>query len=238
MRPKGFFITGTGTGVGKTVVTACLLAVLKKRGINAGVMKPVETGVDSDGHSDAEFLLNVGQTGDCLDEVCPYRFKAAASPWQAALLEEADPVDEKVIQDMFCQLAAKHDFILAEGVGGLLVPLRENYMVADLIRAMSLPAIVVSPLQLGAVNHTLLTLESAKKYGIDVKGIIFNRLGNSEKTDAEKGQREIIERLSGTKILGECPYIDHLSPASFTPELIKEIETQIDFPEIMEEPCQ
>jgi len=205
-------------------------------------MKPIETGVDPACHSiansDAEFLLHAAQTGDSLDEICPYRFKTAASPWQAALTDGADPADEKVIQNMFFQLAGKHDFVLVEGIGGLLVPIRENYMVANLIIDLQLPAIVVSPIQLGAVNHTLLTLETAKKYGIDVQGIIYNRLDNSAKTAAEKGQHEIIEKLSGTKNLGECPFVGHLSPKSFTPGLIKEIEAQIDFPGIMEDPCQ
>ena len=239
MRSKGFFITGTGTGVGKTVVTACLLTVLKRMKINAGFMKPIETGVDpacySIANSDTEFLLHTAQTGDPVDQVCPYRFKTAASPWQATLLDGCDPIDEKVIQDKFCQLTDKHDLVLVEGIGGLMVPIRENYMVADLIVDLQLPALVVSPVQLGAVNHTLLTLEAAKKYGIDVKGIIFNPTDNSAKTLAEEGQNEIIERLSGTKILGECPFIDNLSPESFTLELIKKIETQIDFPAIMDE---
>ena len=238
MRPKGFFITGTGTGVGKTVVTACLLAVLKNKGINTGVMKPVETGVDpacySTANSDAEFLLHTAQTGDPADQVCPYRFKTAASPWQAAMADGVDPVDETVIQDKFCQLSAKRDLMLVEGIGGLLVPIRENYMVADLIVDLQLPALVVSPFQLGAVNHTLLTLEAAKKYGLDVKGIIFNPLNDCGKTIAEKGQSEIIEKLSGTKILGECPFIDNLAPESFTPELIRTIETQIDVSGLMD----
>ena len=238
MHPKGFFITGTGTGVGKTVVTACLLAVLKNKGIDAGVMKPVETGVDPACHSiansDAEFLLHTAQTGDPPDQVCPYRFKTAASPWQAAMADDVDLVDENVIQDKFRQLAAKHDLMLVEGIGGLLVPIRENYMVADLIVDLQLPALVVSPFRLGAVNHTLLTLEAAKNYGVEVKGIIFNPLNNCAKTIAEKGQGAIIEKLSGTKILGECPFIDNLSPQSFTPELVKIIETQIDISGLME----
>jgi len=238
MRPKGFFITGTDTGIGKTVVTASIIAALNRRKINVGIMKPIETGVDpacnSMANSDAKFLMQIAKSADLHQEICLYRYKTPASPWQAAMIDGADIVDEKIIQDMYCRLAEKHDLMLVEGIGGLLVPIRENYMVADLIKDLQLPVLVVSPLQLGSVNHTLLTLESAKKYGIDVKGIIFNPLDNSEKTVAEKGQYEIIEKLSGIRVLGECPFIEGLSPDSFTPELIKNIESQIDIQEIAE----
>lgn len=232
MPPKGFFITGTDTGVGKTVATACILAAFKNRGINTGVMKPIETGVDpacnSMANSDAEFLLQVGQTGDASGDICQYRFKTPASPWQAALMEERSPPDPDVILNSYKRLAGKHDAVLVEGVGGLLVPLQEKYMVADLIRELGLPVILVIPLRVGTINHALLTLEAARRRDIPIAGIILNASDGQVKSDVEKLHPEMIEKLSGAKVLGECPFIANLSPESFTPELITRIESQID----------
>ena len=230
MSAKGIFITGTDTGIGKTVVTACLLSAFNNRGISVGVMKPIETGVDPEcnsiANSDAKFLHQVSRNEISLGEVCQYRFKTAASPFQAALIDEVEPVDEKIIIEAYSQLVEKHGLVLVEGVGGLLVPIHENYMVADLVVDLKLPIIIVSPLKLGAINHTLMTLETAARYGINVKGVIYNPLNKSLTTD--KSQEKIIEQFSGIKSLGDCPFIEHLSPESFTPDLIKTIESQLD----------
>ena len=106
MSAKGIFITGTDTGIGKTVVTACLLSALNNRVLSVGVMKPIETGVDPEcnsiANSDAKFLHQVSRNTTSLDEVCQYRFKTAASPFQAALMDDVEPVDEKIIfKDIF-----------------------------------------------------------------------------------------------------------------------------------------
>lgn len=232
MPVKGYFITGTDTEVGKTVVTACILAAFKNRGINTGVMKPIETGVDPDCHSsansDAEFLMQVGQTGDTADEVCQYRFKTPASPLQAAMMEDCPPPDPEVIIKSFRLLLQKHETILLEGIGGLLVPIQKNYMVANLIQDLQLPVILISPFRVGTINHTLLTLEAARNHEINIEGVIFNAPNGLEKTDVEKAHPELIEKISGVKVLGECPFIADLSPESFTPEMIQLIETQID----------
>ena len=236
MNTKGIFITGTGTGIGKTVVTACILAALKNRAINVGVMKPIETGVDPEcnsiANSDAKFLHQVSQSGISHDEVCQYRFKTAASPMQAALADDVEPVDEKTIIEAYTQLASKNDRVLVEGIGGLLVPIRENYLVINLIVDLQLPIIVVSPLKLGAINHTLMTLEMASQYGVNVKGLIYNPVDTS--FAADKSQEKIIEQFSGFKSLGNCPYIEQLSPESFTPALLNTIESQLDIESLLD----
>ncbi|MGV7221778.1 MAG: dethiobiotin synthase [Nitrospinales bacterium] len=235
MSAKGIFITGTDTDIGKTVVTTCLLAALKNRGLSVGIMKPIETGVDPEcnsiANSDAKFLHQVSGNKNSPKEVCQYRFKTAASPLQAALEDDVDPVDEKIILKAYSQLAEKHDLVLVEGIGGLLVPIRENYLVVNLIVDLQIPIIVVSPFKLGAINHTLLTLEIAGKYGVQVKGLIYNPLDNPETTC--KSQEKIIEQFSGIKSLGECPFIEQLSPESFTLDLIKIIESQLDIKGIL-----
>lgn len=227
MTPKGYFITGTDTGVGKTVVTACLLSHFRKHGRNAGVMKPLETGVEP-GRSDAEFLLQTAGLEDRLADVSPYRFRSAASPYLAARLENRRVEPGKIIE-AFQRLAAVHDLLLVEGIGGLLAPIAPGYLVADLARDLGLPLIVVSRFSLGTINHTLLTLETAKARGIEVCGVIFNHLDRGGINSMEKHNPGIIQELSDVRILGACPFIPNISPESFTPELLTELEKNIDF---------
>jgi dethiobiotin synthetase len=235
MNTKGIFITGTDTGIGKTVVTACLLAALKNRGLTIAAMKPIETGVDPEcnslANSDAKFLHQVSRSDISHEDVCQYRFKTAASPLQAALADHVEPVDEKVILKAYSQLTEKPELVLVEGIGGLLVPIRENYLVVNLIVDLQIPIIVVSPLKLGAINHTLMTLEIASKYGVNVKGLLYNSLDTPQTTI--NSQAKIIEQFSGIKSLGNCPFIEQLSPESFTPDLIKIIESQLDIERIL-----
>ncbi len=209
---KGYFITGTDTGVGKTVVTACLATLLKSRGKNVGVMKPIETGVDpecsSSANSDAKFLMEV--TGINEGDVCPYRFKTATSPYQAASMEGKE-IDPGKIMNSFRSLQTKYSTMLVEGVGGLLVPITQRYNVADLALQMDLPLIIVSRVELGTLNHTLLTLNSARQYKLKVKGIIFSLQGGPKMDVIEAGQGKLIEKFSDIPVLGHCPYIEDVS---------------------------
>ena len=163
-KSKGYFITGTDTGVGKTVVTACLLAIYRKHG-NTGIMKPIETGVNqkcsSEANSDAKFLLTISGNKDSIEEVSPVCLKPTASPLQATRIT-GQTVDISLILENFRRLQAKHDRMLVEGIGGLLVPLTANYSVSDLIKDMNLPLIIVSRFSLGTINHTLLTVKPAR----------------------------------------------------------------------------
>lgn len=223
---KGFFITGTDTGVGKTVVTACLLSLFRKYRLSAGVMKPIETGVTKQTLSDAEFLIKAAGADSAIADVSPIRFKTPASPYQASQLEKRG-IDIKIILRKFRELADRHEYMLVEGVGGILAPITEKYLVIDLIRELRLPLIVVCRHTLGTLNHTLLTLRTAQAEGITVRGIIFNQ--SAPKNSAiEKAQPDLLRKLTKVPILGECPYIKNVSPASFTPKLLAEIEKKLD----------
>ncbi|KMP12087.1 hypothetical protein UZ36_01960 [Candidatus Nitromaritima sp. SCGC AAA799-C22] len=231
MNPKGYFISGTDTGVGKTVVTACLLALFRKRGVDTGVMKPIETGVDPEcgleANSDARFLLAVSGHRDTLEEVCPARLKPAAAPLQAARMANRELEIAPVLEN-FQKLQTRHDQMLVEGVGGLRVPLRSGYFVSDLVRDMGLPLIVVSRVTLGTLNHTLLTLNAAREAGIEVAGVILNRVENRKLNEVERGQADLIEELSGVRVLGECPFIEPVTAGRFDDKLAGEIETWIN----------
>ena len=209
---KGYFITGTDTNVGKTVVTACLATLFKSRGEDVGVMKPLETGVDpecsSSANSDAKFLIEVSGVQDA--EVCPYRLKAPASPYQAARIEGKE-LDPKKILESFHTLQSRHSMMLVEGVGGLMVPITQRYNVVDLALQVDLPLIIVSRIQIGTLNHTLLTLNAARQYGLKVAGVILNPVHAGELDTIEEEQGSLIEEFSDTPILGTCPYIHDVS---------------------------
>ncbi len=231
MATQGFFITGTDTGVGKTVVTACLLSLYRKHQLNVGVMKPIETGVDpecsSSANSDAKFLMEIAQCSDPLSHVCPVQLKTAASPYQAAKIENRSIDIDQIIEN-FRLLADKYENLLVEGIGGLLVPLQSNYLVCDLIRDLGLPLLVVSHNALGTLNHTLLTLRVAQQEGIAVRGVILNRMEPGDNDEIERGHAEIITELSGVPVLGEIPFLGNISESSFTPELLARLEASLD----------
>ena len=209
---KGYFITGTDTGVGKSVVTACLATLLKSRGEDVGVMKPIETGVDpecsSSANSDAKFLMEVSGVQDA--DVCTYRLKFPASPYQAARMEGKE-IDPAIILEKFRTLQSKHSMMLVEGIGGLLVPITRRYNVTDLALQMNLPLIIVSRIQIGILNHTLLTINAARQHGLKVAGVILNPVHEGELDTIEEDQGSLIEELSDTPILGTCPYIHDVS---------------------------
>lgn len=211
---NGFFITGTDTGVGKTVVTACLLTLFKSKAMDVGVMKPIESGVDpecsSASNSDAKFLMEVSGSKDAEEEVCPYRLKIPASPYQAAQMAGSS-IQPKTILEKFKVLQSRRDSMLVEGIGGLFVPITRNYNIADLVLGMGLPLIIVSRIRLGTLNHTLLTINAARQNGLSIKGIILNRQESGELSDVEMQQGKLIEDLSDIPVLGTCPHIGNVS---------------------------
>jgi dethiobiotin synthetase len=232
MKPQGFFITGTDTSVGKTIVTACLLSLYQKHSLSVGVMKPVETGVDpecsSSANSDAKFLMEIARCDDPLALVSPIRLKIPASPYQAAKMENR-PINIDAIIQSFHTLAGKYENMLVEGAGGLLVPLTSNYLVCDLIRDLGLPLLVVGRNALGTLNHTLLTLRVAKQEGISVRGVILNRCELGESNAIEKEHAKIITELSGVPVLGEIPFIGNVSDESFKGEILEQMESNLRF---------
>ncbi len=219
---NGFFITGTDTGVGKTVVTACLATLYKSQGMKVGVMKPIETGVDpecsSAANSDAKFLMEVSGNNDAEEEVCPYRLKTPASPYQSAKIA-GTLIKPATLLENFKVLQSRHDMMLVEGIGGLMVPITAHYNVADLALEIDLPLIIVSRTQVGTLNHTLLTINAARQRGLKIKGVILN--GSGDLSDIEKQQGKIIEEFSDTPILGTCPYLDDVSKEGLQESLPK-----------------
>ena len=221
----GIFITGTDTDVGKTVVASGLAMVLKDRGLKVGVMKPVATGCyGNDGRlvsHDAAFLMEAAQN-EYPPLSCPSRFRNPLSPNVAAMLEKRE-VDVAGILESYRELQKLYDFIIVEGVGGLMVPLKKDYYVANLIRDMQLPMIIVSYAGLGAINHTLLTIDAAVIRGLELRGIIFNRVSVTNYSLAELTNPKVIHDLSGVPILGSLPEVEGLNMDSFQFGRLKEV---------------
>ena len=205
----GIFVTGTSTGVGKTLVAAGLAWALRKRNIDVGVMKPFATAnrVFSKRYrsQDTALLARASAVCDHDYDLNPFFYTIAASPLSATELKYGPPVDtEKALQKLK-KLGKKHHFMIVEGIGGILVPLTENESVADFAKRANLPLIIVSTPALGTLNHTLLTIMACKKLRLKIAGIILNK--TSKKPDmVEQKTAPILERLTNIKVLAQIPF--------------------------------
>jgi dethiobiotin synthetase len=205
MRPRhrGFFVTGTDTGVGKTLVACALVRALRARGLDVGVMKPVETGVGEGGPLDALALRRAAGVADPIEQICPQRFALAAAPTVAARAERR-AVDLQALLAGFEGLASRHAMLVVEGAGGLLVPVGKRASFADLAREMALPLLVVARAALGTINHTLLTLEAAAARGLALAGVVISHCDGRLSQPAEANLTEL-RRALGSRLVGEIP---------------------------------
>ena len=222
---KTCFITGTDTGVGKTTVTAGVAAVLRKCGINVGVMKPISAGkLQKSGFksADVELLSKAANTSDPADLINPVFLQLEASPYDASKILQT-PIDMPLILSNFKKLKSLHDILLIEGIGGLMTPITRKFYVADMIKAMGAPTIIVSRTLLGTINHTVMTCRICKDYGIPLKGIIINNLDNTEE-DVTKKLAETIFELTSIDILGTISNIKDYSLENIS----KQIELDLD----------
>jgi len=202
---KIIFITATDTGVGKTVTTFVLGVLLKAQGFNVGIMKPAQCGGD-----DAQFLKKALDIKDDPRLINPFYAPEPISPHlafhRAGL--KFDP-----LKAMAClkELQERHDIVIIEGAGGLMVPLTNRYYNLDLMADLRAPIIIVARLGLGTLNHTLLTITQAKARGLMIKGIVFCQTEPSSKGIPESTNPQEIEKLSGEKVLGIIPYLKPLN---------------------------
>lgn len=200
-KSKTIFITATDTHVGKTITTFVLAALLKAKGEDVGVMKPVQCAGD-----DAAFLKKSLGLDDAMDVINPCFAPEPLSP-HLAFQRHGKRVDVRRIKKAYSALRRRYDHLLVEGAGGLLVPLRDDYNNADLALDLEAELIIVCRLGLGTINHTLLTIEAARCRGLKIKGIIFSDTDPRPKNLAAKTNPMQIERLSGVKVLGTIPYL-------------------------------
>ncbi|MEM7008060.1 MAG: dethiobiotin synthase [Thermodesulfobacteriota bacterium] len=200
---EGIFVTGTDTGVGKTIVTASIAWNLAQAGNSVAVMKPVQTGTIVSGPTDIEFVQELLGDDHKIDVSCPYSFPDPVAPLVASMLSGERILIEK-IKDAYEKLSSTNDYVIVEGAGGLLVPILEDYFMSDLALDLELPILVVSRPNLGTLNHSLLTLESAERKGLDIAGIVISNYpwdpGIPEQTNPE-----LILSMTGVNLLGILP---------------------------------
>ncbi|WP_255570786.1 dethiobiotin synthase [Cohnella sp. CFH 77786] len=208
---RGLFVTGTDTGVGKTVVTAALAAALRAQGVNAGVWKPVQSGAPIGlGCTDAERLLRASGIGDPPESVAPFTFEAPLAPVLAAKKAGVSLTLEGLIAGGE-PLVRRYEALLVEGAGGVAAPLTDRGLVADLIAALGIPALIVARSGLGTINHTLLTAAMLRGRSIPIAGVILNDGGQAfhpgDEDPSVESNAEMIERYGGLKVLGRFPAI-------------------------------
>jgi dethiobiotin synthetase len=199
---RGLFVTGTDTGVGKTILSAALLAAMSAAGEPVRAHKPVVTGLDepSEGDWPPDHELLATAAGMTSEEVSPLRYGPAVAPHLAAQLagEEIDPA----CLVARARRAGEVDVsLIVEGVGGLLTPLADDYAVRDLAVAVALPVLVAARPGLGTINHTLLTLEAARAVGLDVRAVVLTPWP-AEPSVLERSNRETIARLGEVEVAG------------------------------------
>ncbi len=202
---KGIFITGTDTGVGKTYVAERIASTLRSSGMDVGVMKPAETGCRLRNGSlvpdDALRLMKAAGSKDALDFVNPYRFREPLAPFVAAY-RAGGKIDPVKITASFKILSHRHEFMIVEGAGGIMVPLTSRSTYCDLARKMRLPVVIVARPGLGTINHTLLTISALQKRRIPIAGIIINYAVDRKAGMAEETSPSVIAEMAKLPILG------------------------------------
>lgn len=201
----GLFVTGTGTEVGKTVVAAAIARTLAAEGKRVAVFKPAVTGLEEEGETDHALLRRASGSNQSDDEIAPYRYGPPASPHLAAALA-GEEIDPEHLRETARTAAENADALVCEGVGGLLVPLTPTYLIRDLAADLGYPVVIVATPGLGTINHTLLTIESARTAGLAVATVVLNPWPE-QPTEIEQSNRETIANLASVPVL-TFPHLD------------------------------
>lgn len=203
-----YFVSGVDTDAGKTYVTSRIAAHMIKRGLDVITQKPVQTGCvgmaeDLEAHRQ---VMGCGMTVDDREGLtCTYLFRKPASPALAARLEGKTISPEAIDADTQ-ELARRHDLVLVEGAGGLMVPLTDDLLTIDYVASRNIPLILVTTSKLGGINHALMSIEVCKTHGVDLRVIVFNRLPGDEDVMADDSLAEI--RKFAVKLFPDAQIID------------------------------
>ena len=208
-KSKGYFVTATGTDVGKTFVTALLVKKWRDSGIDAGYYKAALSGAEfRDGKwvaGDADYVKRIANLPDTQEQLVSYVYKEAVSPHLAAR-KEGNPVALTKVKADFEAACARHEFIFAEGSGGIICPIRyddQKIFLEDIIKTVNLPILVVTTAALGSINACVLTVEYARSRGLDIRGLIVNRYGSSGNLEMEDDNIRMMQDLTGLEILAK-----------------------------------
>lgn len=211
---RGIFVVGTDTDVGKTIVTAGLMHILRSNGYHAAYFKAALSGaLEEDGQlipGDTDLVSKVSNLEEAYENITPYVYQTAVSPHLAAKLE-GKPIDLAVVRKKFEYLKGKNDYIIAEGSGGIICPLIDDergvYTLENLIKDLNMSVVLVARAGLGTINHTILTVKYIESIGIQIKGIILN---NYEEGLLCKDNMEMINKLTNVPIVGVMEHMGNL----------------------------
>ena len=206
---KGYFVTATGTDVGKTFITALLVKKWRDSGIDAGYYKAALSGAElRDGKwvaGDADYVKRIATLSDTQEQLVSYVYKEAVSPHLAAR-KEGNPVELAKVKDDFDAARNRHEFVFAEGSGGIICPIRyddQKIFLVDIMKMLDLPLVIVTTAALGSINACVLTVEYARSCGLDIRGLIVNRYGSSGNLEMEDDNIRMMQDLTGLEILAK-----------------------------------
>jgi len=208
---KSLFITGTDTDVGKTYIIAGLAVVIRKMGIDVGVMKPFAAGkAQKKGYKSKDIVIisKAAQACDPENLVNPQFFPISASPYTAWKNLKTKPKISTILSS-FKKLSKLHDILLVEGMGGIMTPILKDYHITNLIKEMKIPAVIVTRSKIGTVNHTIMTVKMCEKYKIPIKGIIINDF-DSNGYKIKELTRDF-KSLTNVPVLGSIPFITNFT---------------------------
>lgn len=227
---KGFFITGTDTGVGKTIIAGAIIRALNSLGTKACGMKPVESGCRSEGGvlvpDDGMFLKHIAHMEEPLTLITPCRLASPLAPLPASEIDRID-VNITEIKKAFTELSGRYEAVVVEGVGGLLVPIRTDYYVIDLAREFGLPLIVVAKPGLGTINHLLLTVKYALKEGLEIAGVIINYSHRPENSLAEETNPGVLARICPVPVIGTFPWLKGMEQDLIEKTAVKNLDLDL-----------
>jgi len=212
-KKNGLFITGTDTGVGKTLVAGGIAAVLRGQGLKVGVFKPIASGCREDGiliSDDTEFLALCADADYSLSVITPVTYKTPAAPVTCVQIE-GRAIDYEEIVAAYTYLCENTDVVIVEGIGGAMVPIDAEHTVLDLAVEFNLPTVVVARPNLGTINHSLLTIQAVRNAGLPVAGLVVSGYNAFEANIAEETSPEVICEFSDTNLLSIVPYDEESS---------------------------
>ena len=206
---KGYFVTATGTDVGKTFVTALLVKKWRDSGIDAGYYKAALSGAElRDGKwvaGDADYVKRTANLPDTQEQLVSYVYKEAVSPHLAAR-KEGNPVELAKVKDDFDAARNRHEFIFAEGSGGIICPIRyddQKIFLVDVMKTLNLPLLIVTTAALGSINACVLTVEYARSCGLSIRGLIVNRYGSSRNLEMEDDNIRMMQDLTSLEVIAK-----------------------------------
>lgn len=226
---KGFFIAGTDTGVGKTIMAGAMIKALTFLGHRVGAMKPVESGCGREGDVlipfDGMFLKQTAHMDEPVSLITPRCFENPLAPLSASEIETTE-VDTGEIRKAFKGLYEKYGTMIVEGLGGLMVPVKKGYYVVDMAKEFGLPLLLIARPGLGTINHIMLSIECALKEGLKIAGVIINYSKPPDDSLAEKTNPKLLAQICPVPIIGIFPYLRTLDEDSIAMAAIKNLDLE------------